>query len=144
MLDILTQRTIDAAVKTARALAADDAHASANERGGARGGATGDQTGREICERAYFNYPWDLVLRYTGGAAAGVRTLRYDGGAYMSGEDVRAAQHLLRAAGYAPAPDGQYGGETRTAVTAFQRGHGLAPDGVCGAATWAALAEVRA
>lgn len=230
MLDILTQRTIDAAVKTARAIAADDAHgydqaerwgpdfdcsslvihawrtagvplactytgdmrgdmlrrgfsdvtaqvnrdtgaglargdvllncsrhtalyigggrlvhASANERGGARGGATGDQTGREICERAYFNYPWDLVLRYTGGAAAGVRTLRYDGGgAYMSGEDVRAAQHLLRAAGYAPAPDGQYGGETCAAVTAFQRGRGLAPDGVCGAATWAALAEVRA
>ena len=52
---------------------------------------TGDQTGREICERAYFNYPWDFILRYTGGVktATGARTLRYDGGsAYMSGEDV--------------------------------------------------------
>lgn len=121
-------------------------HASANERGGALGGVTGDQTGREICERAYFNYPWDFVLRYTGdeGAVPGVRTLRYTGGsAYMSGEDVYAAQHLLRAAGYTPEADGEYGGETRAAVTAFQRERELAPDGICGAATWAALAEVR-
>ena len=122
-------------------------HASADERGAARGGVTGDQTGREICERAYFNYPWDFVLRYMGGgnAAPGVRKLRYDGGsAYMSGEDVYAAQHLLRAAGYMPAPDGEYGGETRAAVEAFQKCRGLAPDGICGAATWAALTEVRA
>lgn len=121
-------------------------HASANERGGATGGITGDQTGREICERAYFNYPWDCVLRYTGGGEAvqGVRTLRYDGGAYMSGEDVYAAQRLLRACGHTLAPDGEYGGETRAAVTEFQRGRGLEADGICGAATWAALAEVRA
>lgn len=122
-------------------------HASANERGGATGGITGDQTGREICERAYFNYPWDFILRYTGGGetAPGVRTLRYDGGsAYMSGEDVYAAQRLLRACGHTVAPDGEYGGETRGAVTEFQRERGLAQDGVCGAATWAALAEVQA
>lgn len=108
---------------------------------------TGDQTGREICERAYFNYPWDFILRYTGGGetAPGVRTLRYDGGsAYMSGEDVYAVQRLLRACGHTVAPDGEYGGETHGAVTEFQRERGLAQDGVCGAATWAALAEVQA
>lgn len=122
-------------------------HASANERGGATGGMTGDQTGREICERAYFNYPWDFILRYTGGGetAPGVRTLRYtDGSAYMSGEDVYAAQRLLRACGYTVAPDGEYGGETRAAVAEFQRERWLTEDGVCGAATWAALAEVQA
>ena len=41
--------------------------ASINELGTATGGQTGDQTGGEIWERSYYNYPWDYVLRYTGG-----------------------------------------------------------------------------
>lgn len=40
-------------------------HASGNEHGGATGGQTGDQTGREISTTGYFNFPWDVVLRYT-------------------------------------------------------------------------------
>lgn len=39
-------------------------HASSNENGGAIGGKTGDQTGREIYVRAYYNSPWDTILRY--------------------------------------------------------------------------------
>ena len=41
-------------------------HAAGNERGGAVGGRTGDQTGREIGAAAYYNFPWDCVLRYAG------------------------------------------------------------------------------
>lgn len=39
-------------------------HASGNENGGATGGRTGDQTGKEIGICNYFNFPWDVVLRY--------------------------------------------------------------------------------
>lgn len=38
--------------------------ASLNEKGTATGGVSGDQTGREICIRNYYNYNWDLHLRY--------------------------------------------------------------------------------
>lgn len=39
-------------------------HARGNENGGVTGGQPGDQTGLEICVQAYFNFPWDYVLRY--------------------------------------------------------------------------------
>ena len=45
-------------------------HASINEKGTTTGGKSGDQTGREICTRAYYNYPWDLVLRYPDASLA--------------------------------------------------------------------------
>ena len=38
--------------------------------------------------------------------------------------------------------DGDFGKDTETAVSRFQAGHGLAADGVCGPATWAALEKV--
>ena len=38
--------------------------ASLNEKGTTTGGVSGDQTGREICVRNYYNYNWDLHLRY--------------------------------------------------------------------------------
>ena len=41
-------------------------HAAGNEYGKATGGKTGDQTGREICKAAYYNMPWQVVLRYEG------------------------------------------------------------------------------
>jgi peptidoglycan hydrolase-like protein with peptidoglycan-binding domain len=37
------------------------------------------------------------------------------------------------------AVDGEYGPQTRRALLAFQRAHGLAPDGVVGLRTWGAL-----
>ena len=39
--------------------------AGSNETGGITGGVPGDQTGREICRKPYYNYPWDVVLRYS-------------------------------------------------------------------------------
>lgn len=39
-------------------------HASINEKGTVTGGKVGDQTGKEICTRAYYNKPWNSVLRY--------------------------------------------------------------------------------
>ncbi|MCX7932278.1 MAG: peptidoglycan-binding protein [Rhodovarius sp.] len=63
----------------------------------------------------------------------------------LRGPDVRALQQALRRAGYAPGEaDGIFGPRTRDALIAFQRSRGLAPDGVVGPRTWAALAEVAA
>lgn len=44
--------------------------ATSNENGGATGGAIGDQTGEEIAVRAYYNSPWEKVLRYVGDGSA--------------------------------------------------------------------------
>ena len=38
--------------------------ARVNERGEVTGGRSGDQTGREIELSGYYNFPWDVVLRY--------------------------------------------------------------------------------
>lgn len=40
------------------------AEASIDENGNIYGGKVGDQTGREIWTHAYYNYPWNCVLRY--------------------------------------------------------------------------------
>jgi len=61
----------------------------------------------------------------------------------MSGPDVRHVQEQLKALGYHVGIDGVFGPRTDTAVRAFQRTHGLAIDGVVGAATIAALAKGR-
>lgn len=136
--------------------------ASINERGTTTGGQTGDQTGREICERSYYNYPWDCVLRYVGtgsnAAAAEDKPTQGDvsspdtGVKYSvqlpllkygsTGGYVRTAQRLLISAGFACGPDGadgEYGANTVAAVTKFQQLHGLEDDGEAGGMTWAAL-----
>lgn len=40
------------------------AQASINEKGTVRGGKPGDQTGREINISRYYNFPWNVILRY--------------------------------------------------------------------------------
>lgn len=57
----------------------------------------------------------------------------------QSGERVRSGQYLLRARGQNVTVDGAYGSGTGTAVSAFQSGAGLTPDGVVGSATWERL-----
>ena len=57
----------------------------------------------------------------------------------MTGERVRSAQHLLIAAGQTLTADGSYGSGTASAVSAFQSGAGLTPDGLIGSATWERL-----
>ena len=62
----------------------------------------------------------------------------------MAGPDVLKIQEKLDALGYAPGPlDGQYGVATASAVVAFQRDHGLDPDGIVGKVTRAALRRAK-
>lgn len=136
--------------------------ASINERGTTTGGQPGDQTGREICERSYYNYPWDCVLRYVGtGSSSAVAEDKPAQGNVSSPDTsvkysvqlpllkygstcgyVRTAQRLLIAAGFSCGPDGadgEYGANTVAAATEFQRTVGLLADGEIGGDTWAAL-----
>ena len=66
---------------------------------------------------------------------------RPDLGVGSRGEPVLAVQHLLFALGYLnEIPEGaKYDEPTRKAVVAFQADHGIIPDGVVGAETWAAF-----
>ncbi|MEU5658439.1 glycoside hydrolase domain-containing protein [Streptomyces sp. NPDC047737] len=57
-----------------------------------------------------------------------------------TGDRVKAAQCLLKAAGFDPGtPDGIFGPATTAAARNFQAGKGLTADGVVGAKTWTAL-----
>jgi putative chitinase len=55
------------------------------------------------------------------------------------GDAVVDLQNELIEAGYRLAVDGVFGAHTKEAVVDFQTRHGLSPDGVVGARTWAAL-----
>lgn len=55
------------------------------------------------------------------------------------GEAVKRLQALLAKTGIKIAADGDFGSKTERAVKAFQKRHGLLPDGWCGGKTWAAL-----
>jgi murein L,D-transpeptidase YcbB/YkuD len=52
---------------------------------------------------------------------------------------VRSLQYLLNAHGARITVDGAFGPATEGAVRAYQRAHGLAVDGVVGAATWSSV-----
>ena len=56
-----------------------------------------------------------------------------------NGDAVKWLQIGLNRGGRILREDGNFGRQTRAAVLAFQRAHGLAPDGVVGPATWAAI-----
>lgn len=57
-----------------------------------------------------------------------------------SGSSVRCLQQALAAAGFSPGPvDGSFGGQTRNAVSSYQRSRGLTVDGVAGRQTGTAL-----
>ena len=123
--------------------------ASINERGGITGGQTGDQTGKEIHVRSYFDYPWDVVLRYVGeeGASedrpdeetAPLPELRQG----MSGGAVQSMQLLLIhkwAISCGPdGADGDFGPNTAMALGKFQKVHGLEADQICGPESWGKL-----
>lgn len=132
--------------------------AGINERGGVTGGAPGDQTGREICERAYYNYPWDCVLRYGGSdsAAGAEEDSRGLAPSYwynlslpllkpgMTDSTVNTVQHLLRAYGcYDGDITGTMDAATVKAVKAYQANHDLDADGEVGGMTWTALLTGR-
>ena len=129
--------------------AGQEVEASINELGTVTGGQPGDQTGREFLVRPYRNYPWDCVLRYSGGAedkpARPGPTYEYtvrlgllkEG---MEDPQVRTVQQLLAAKGYEPGEaDGIMGEATVGAVRAFQENSGLLADGEVGGDTWSKL-----
>lgn len=124
--------------------------ASINEFGKTTGGQIGDQTGREFYIRGYYNYPWDVVLRYNGSAENIApsspempklnRNITVSLPEIQNGDiDVSVAmlQAALKYKGYNPRwVDGEFGAQTGAALKAFQADHGLDADTICGKATW--------
>ena len=90
----------------------------------------------ELSAVDYTGMPEDAVIQSR-------RTLRKG----SSGADVEYLQKLLKAEGYdvgksgpdGDGIDGKYGGETLSAVRAYQSDRNLTPDGIVGPLTWASL-----
>lgn len=127
-----------------------EVEASINESGGVTGGMTGDQTGREFLVRPYRNYPWDCVLRYTGGDVGNGPEKSKPTHYYavklpllklgMEDDAVTTVQQLLAAKGYYTGDcDGIFGELTKRAVVAFQADNDLETDGEVGGQTWGKL-----
>ena len=130
--------------------------ASINEKGGIKGGQSGDQTGGEIGVRGYYDYPWDVVLRYVGAEAEDSETSDarpYDketqgsqlpmlkkgdeGGAVLSMQVL-----LIHKWGISCGPDGadgDFGPNTKMALEKLQRTLRLGVDGICGPESWSAI-----
>lgn len=131
---------------------------------------SGDQSGNEIRLQAYWNYPWNCVLRYKGKEQAqnpdvtepenpvssekddNLNLENHDWKPGMlkygtKGADVCVLQSLLVAKRFFTNSnprevDGDFGAKTQAAVTAAQRFYGLETDGICGPDTWSKLLEV--
>lgn len=50
---------------------------SSNEFGGITGGQSGDQTGGESSVHGFYDFPWDCVLRWPGGATKKLTLVRW-------------------------------------------------------------------
>lgn len=125
--------------------------ASINEKGTTTGGKVGDQTGREILIRPYYNYPWNIVLRYKetskGDSVTVELPILKEG---SRGEEVKTVQRLLNSFGFRDqnkeilTVDGILGKKTIFALKRFQRDYrgkfgSLSVDGVVGLNTWNAF-----
>ena len=120
-----------------------EVEASINEKGTATGGKPGDQTGREFLIRAYRNYPWNVVLRYTE-AADGTAPITTKNYLAMGdkGDAVKTMQTMLIKLGYScgsAGADGDFGNSSRQALVKFQSANGLTADGLYGEKTKAKL-----
>lgn len=132
-----------------------EVEASVNEKGTATGGKPGDQTGREILIRSYRNFPWNVVLRYTGGAVVsiptGIQNVKTFEPEYVelgdTGASVFMLQSMLRSMFYLGKNnleleiDGEAGANTIYALKNYQETVGLNADGECGPKTWKKLKE---
>lgn len=109
----------------------------------------GDQ-GREICEQNYYNFPWDVVLRYPQEASydgdeehpveqRGYRQLHYPMGLMIPQDDIKAWQQILVCWGYDLGRwgvDGEFGVLTMQRTKDLQRRCGIEKDGIVGEETW--------
>lgn len=142
-----------------------EVEASINEKGTATGGSPGDQTGKEILIRSYRNFPWDVILRYTGGAnvtnSTTTITTTKEPTTQVSldkvnftvtevsygstGASTLLVQKLLKAQGYLGSDgkelelDGEAGENTVYAIQHFQSANGLTADGIAGKKTLSLL-----
>ena len=123
--------------------------ATLNEYGRTTGGQPGDQ-GREIALQAYYNYPWNAVLRLRESAeptpvkqsaektVSGLPVLSRG----SKGWPVVSLQGALIAHGYScgpDGPDGDFGYNTWNALVRFQTNVKIPADGVAGEKTWTRL-----
>ena len=122
-------------------------------------GLPGDQTGGpdglrgEIGIYPYYDYPWDLILRYSPGTNPEI-SYRDDRCKETQmpmlqhgdwGPAVAAMQGALMYHGFMTnqKPSGMFDTGTETYLLAFQRKHGLEIDGICGPKTWNELCYWR-
>lgn len=126
--------------------------ANINELGLATGGTPGDQTGREFWLRLYRNYPWDVVLRYTGKSSQAISEEKAETNAPtyfynskllpllkkgMISPYVQTAKEILAARGYFSGEINQeFDLKLDAAVRGFQADMQLDPDGEIGILTW--------
>lgn len=82
---------------------------------------------------------WAVILGGPASTGAGGSTSHPELSLGATGPAVTEAQSLLTRSGHRTAADGRFGPATFAALVAFQRDHGLQPDGVIGSRTWAAL-----
>lgn len=113
----------------------------------------GDQSGNEIRTQAYFNYPWNIIMRFGGGANAstaqpGHTTTQSSNIPLLrlgsKGTNVMLLQQKLIELGYDLGPDGadgDFGAKTMAALMKFQEDYGLEVDGVFGQETFAAMSN---
>lgn len=110
-----------------------------------------DNSGNEIRTQGYYNYPWDCILRYTGGSvsiggtsSAPVVSPVVNGNLKigMKGAEVKELQENLIKLGYSvgiDGADGDFGNNTLVAVKQFQSENGLDADGIVGNLTKQAI-----
>lgn len=128
--------------------------ASINELGTTTGGKPGDQTGAEFLMRLYRNYPWDVVLRYTGEdyipaapeSSPAAPTYFYNNIRLpllkkgMESPYIKMLQEILAARDYYTGKiDGIYGAKFEAAVLGVQADAGLITDGEIGPDTYDAI-----
>ena len=122
-----------------------ECEASINEKGKATGGQPGDQTGQEIKIRSYRNYPWNCILRYTGGATIEPSNQSSQLSKGSIGSAVKQMQTMLIKCGYScgtAGADGSFGAKTLKALKKFQKANGLIEDGIYGPKSKAKLTEL--
>lgn len=105
--------------------------ASINEKGGIYSGKPGDQTGREIWTRSYYNYPWDVVLRYPEEVV--LKSLDSEG--FKRGDKGLGVYFLkckLMALGYKMNDDQGFGSGTEKAVNDILRINNYKQNGIAG------------